>query len=240
MDGERRKAGAAHRRYEPFPAGVGLPRDRRPVSPASAPDLTVDDGGTRPRAFHVHHLARRWAKWPAFPGASVALTREFVAGWKFAEVAELVNEFNAGGGPPETKNGGIMLQGILTGQAQSIVLLGVALGLFLYFLPSAGKNASGRSWAEPRLTFAQSWVLQQIFPGLLSVHPGNIASIVSTSLLANLGPGWVRRMGAGRAKNRSPGTAQARQTKIYDAIGTGLAANPWFANGSAVARGAGA
>src|ERR1700730_18073318 len=90
-----------------------------------------------------------------------------------------------------------MLHAILTGQTKGIVLLGAALGLFLYFLPSVLSFLKGqkRFWIilvlNLALTLVQSLVFQKFFPGLLAMQPGNIADTLRVSLLVNFGPGWL-------------------------------------------------
>src|SRR5665213_2287577 len=102
------------------------------------------------------------------------------------------------GGPTHNGQvGGIMLQQIMTGQAKAIILLGVAVGLFLYFLPSvlAFVRAKKRFWLvlilNVALTFVQSAIMQKLFPVVLTVHPGDTAGLWTTSLIVNFGPGWV-------------------------------------------------
>src|SRR5690349_7378999 len=90
-----------------------------------------------------------------------------------------------------------MLQAILTGQAKAVVLLGVALGLFFYFLPSILSFLKGQKRfriiviLNLVLTIVQSLVFQQFFPDLLVMQPGNLADTLRVSLLANFGPGWL-------------------------------------------------
>jgi protein-S-isoprenylcysteine O-methyltransferase Ste14 len=131
-----------------------------------------------------------------------------------------------------------MLQGILTGQARGILLLGVAVGLFLYFLPSVLAFILGkkRFWAvlvlNIALTFVQSWVLQKLFPGLLVVQPGNLAGLAITMLAANFGVGWVALLIWALWPGESdPRLLRAQQTKYYDAI-TALPLILWFAYGA--------
>jgi protein-S-isoprenylcysteine O-methyltransferase Ste14 len=131
-----------------------------------------------------------------------------------------------------------MLQGILTGQAKGILLLGVAVGLFLYFLPSVLAFIRGkkRFWVvlvlNIALTFVQSWVLQKFFPGLLVVQPGNLAGIAITMLVANFGVGWVALLIWALWPGKSdPRLLRAQETKYYDAI-TALPLILWFAYGA--------
>jgi protein-S-isoprenylcysteine O-methyltransferase Ste14 len=131
-----------------------------------------------------------------------------------------------------------MLQGILTGQAKGIVLLGAAIGLFLYFLPSVVAFARGkkRFWLvlvlNIALTFVQSWIFQKFFPGLLTFQPGNFAGIVATSLAANFGAGWVALLIWALWPGQSdPRLLRAQQTKAYDAV-TALPLILWFAYGA--------
>jgi len=131
-----------------------------------------------------------------------------------------------------------MLQGILTGQAQGILLLGVAVGLFLYFLPSVLAFIRGkkRFWLvlvlNIALTFVQSLVLQKLFPGLLVVQPGNPAGVAMTMLVANFGVGWVALLIWALWPGESdPRLLRAQETKTYDAI-TALPLILWFAYGA--------
>ncbi len=131
-----------------------------------------------------------------------------------------------------------MLQAILTGQAKSIVLLGVALGLFFYFLPAILSFLKGqkRFWIvlilNLALTFAQSPLIQIFFPDLLVIRPGNLADLVRISLLANFGPGWLLLLyWVLKPDQTNPRLLAAQQTKAYDAV-TGLPLVIWFAYGA--------
>ncbi|HSS14584.1 MAG TPA: methyltransferase, partial [Rhizomicrobium sp.] len=131
-----------------------------------------------------------------------------------------------------------VLHQILTGQVKGAVLLGVALVLFLYFLPSlmAFNRAQKRFWIilflNIPLTFVQSAILQKFFPGLLMIEPGNLVGMMVIGLIANFGIGWLALL----VWSLMPGTPdpwlfRARETKTYDAI----AALPlifWFAYGA--------
>jgi len=131
-----------------------------------------------------------------------------------------------------------MLQAILTGQAKSSVLLGVAIGLFLYLLPSVLSFLKGqkRFWIilalNLPLTFVQSLVFQKFFPGLLVMQPGDIADTLRVGALANFGPGWLLLL----YWALKPGDTDARllavqQTKFYD-VAAGLPLILWFAYGA--------
>jgi protein-S-isoprenylcysteine O-methyltransferase Ste14 len=131
-----------------------------------------------------------------------------------------------------------MLQAILTGQAKSSVLLGVAIGLFLYLLPSVLAFLKGqkRFWIilalNLSLTFVQSLIFQKFFPGLLVMQPNDIADTLRVSALANFGPGWLLLL----YWALKPGATDARllaaqQTKYYDVI-AGLPLILWFAYGA--------
>jgi len=131
-----------------------------------------------------------------------------------------------------------MLQAILTGQAQSVALLGAGIGLLVYFLPSMLSFLRGqrRFWIvlvlNIALTFVQSLAFQRIFPGLLAMQPGNAADMLRVSLLVNFGPGWLLLLfWASRPDGVSPGLLRAQQTKWYDAA-AGLPLILWFAYGA--------
>jgi len=131
-----------------------------------------------------------------------------------------------------------MVQAILTGQAKSIVLLGLAVGLFFYFLPSALSFLKGqkRFWIvlglNLILTFVQSLIFQKIFPGSLTIEPGNLADTLRVGLLANFGPGWLLLLfWVLRPGETDPRLLAAQQTKIYDAV-TALPLILWFAYGA--------
>lgn len=135
-----------------------------------------------------------------------------------------------------------MLQAVLTGQAKSVALLGAAIGLFFYFLPSVLSFLKGqkRFWIilvfNIALTFVQSLMFQQIFPDLLAIRSGNIADTLRVSLLVNFGPGWIAllvwALRAGEIDGRLLG---AQQTKSYDAA-TALPLILWFGYGALQVR----
>ena len=131
-----------------------------------------------------------------------------------------------------------MLQQIMTGQTKAIILLGVAMGLFLYFLPSvmAFVRAKKRFWLvlvlNIALTFVQSAIMQKLFPGLLTVHPGDVRGIWTTSLVVNFGPGWIALLVWALWPGESdPRLLRAQQTKTYDAF-MALPLILWFAYGA--------
>jgi protein-S-isoprenylcysteine O-methyltransferase Ste14 len=131
-----------------------------------------------------------------------------------------------------------MLQAILTGQAKAVVLLGVALGLFFYFLPSILSFLKGQKRfriiviLNLVLTIVQSLVFQQFFPDLLVMQPGNLADTLRVSLLANFGPGWLLLLyWALKPDETDPRLLRAQQTKLYDAV-VGLPLILWFAYGA--------
>ena len=131
-----------------------------------------------------------------------------------------------------------MLQAILTGQAKSIVLLGLALGLFFYFLPSILSFLKGqkRFWAvlilNLALTFVQSLVLQQLFPDLFVMRQGDLADTLRVGLLGNFGPGWLLLLfWVLKPDQTNPRLLRAQQTKLYDAV-VGLPLIAWFAYGA--------
>ena len=131
-----------------------------------------------------------------------------------------------------------MIQAILTGQAKSVVLLGVAVGLFFYFLPSVLSFLKGqkRFWIvlglNLILTFVQSLVFQKVFPGSLTIQPGNLADTLRVGLLANFGPGWLLLLfWVLKPGETNPRLLAAQQTKIYDAV-TALPLILWFAYGA--------
>ena len=134
--------------------------------------------------------------------------------------------------------GGIMLQGLLTGQTKGIVLLATAIGLLVYFLPSilAFMKGQKRFWIilplNIALTFVQSVVFQNFFPGLVAIRPGNITDTLFVSMIANFGPGWLALL----IWSLTPGDAdprliRAQNTKSYDAI-VALPLILWFAYGA--------
>jgi len=131
-----------------------------------------------------------------------------------------------------------MLQAILTGQAKSSVLLGVAIGLFLYLLPSVLSFLKGqkRFWIilalNLPLTFVQSLLFQKFFPGLLVMQPNDIADTLRVSALANFGPGWLLLLyWALRPGDTDARLLAAQQTKYYD-VAAGLPLILWFAYGA--------
>jgi protein-S-isoprenylcysteine O-methyltransferase Ste14 len=131
-----------------------------------------------------------------------------------------------------------MLQAILTGQVKGLLLLEVAIGLFLYLLPSIVTFLSGkkRFWIVLALnivlTFVQSAILQKFFPGLLIVQASNFAGALFTGFIVNFGPGWLALLvWALWPGETDPRLLAARQTKTYDT----LAALPlilWFVYGA--------
>lgn len=131
-----------------------------------------------------------------------------------------------------------MLQAILTGQAKSVILLGVALGLFFYFLPSILSFLKGqkRFWIvlvlNLALTVVQSVLFQKFFPDLFAMRPGNLADSLRVSLLANFGPGWLLLLfWVLKPDETNPRLLRAQQTKVYDAI-VALPLIIWFAYGA--------
>jgi protein-S-isoprenylcysteine O-methyltransferase Ste14 len=131
-----------------------------------------------------------------------------------------------------------MLQAILTGQARSVILLGVALGLFFYFLPSilAFLKGQKRFWIvlvlNLALTLVQSLVLQKLFPDLFVMQQGNLADSLRVSLLANFGPGWLLLLfWVLKPDQTDPRLLRVQQTKFYDAV-VGLPLIIWFAYGA--------
>ena len=85
------------------------------------------------------------------------------------------------------------MHAILSGQAPGTTLLGAAIGLLAYFLPSmlSFLRAQKRFWMvlllNLALTFVQSFVFHKIFPDLLAIHPGNLADSLRVSLLVKSG-----------------------------------------------------
>ncbi|HMH64070.1 MAG TPA: isoprenylcysteine carboxylmethyltransferase family protein [Rhizomicrobium sp.] len=131
-----------------------------------------------------------------------------------------------------------MLQGILTGQTKGILLLGIALGLFLYLLPSVVAFVRGKKhfWVvlvlNIVLTFVQSAIVQKLFPSLLAIQPGNVGSIWITGLVVNFGPGWVALLiWALWPSESDPRLLRAQNTKAYDTIAA-LPLILWFAYGA--------
>jgi protein-S-isoprenylcysteine O-methyltransferase Ste14 len=131
-----------------------------------------------------------------------------------------------------------MLQGILTGQAKGILLLGAALGLFLYFLPSilAFMRGQKRFWIvlalNFALTFVQSAIFQLLFPSLFVITPGNLAGSLVVSVIANFGPGWLALLiWSLRPGEVDPRLIKAQNTKTYDAI-VALPLILWFGYGA--------
>jgi protein-S-isoprenylcysteine O-methyltransferase Ste14 len=131
-----------------------------------------------------------------------------------------------------------MLQGILTGQTRGIVLLGTAMGLFLYFLPAILSFMRGqkRFWIvlvlNVALTFVQSVIFHTLFPSLFVLAPGDLAHALLVGALANFGPGWLALL----IWTQMPGEAdprliRAQNTKAYDAI-MALPLILWFGYGA--------
>jgi len=131
-----------------------------------------------------------------------------------------------------------MFQGLLTGQTKGIVLLAVAIGLLVYFLPSilAFMRGQKRFWIvlvlNIALTFVQSVIFQKFFPGLVTIRPGNITDTLFVSMIANFGPGWLALL----IWSLTPGDAdprliRAQNTKTYDAI-VALPLILWFGYGA--------
>jgi protein-S-isoprenylcysteine O-methyltransferase Ste14 len=131
-----------------------------------------------------------------------------------------------------------MLHAILNGQAQGIGLLGVAIGLFLYFLPAVLSFLRGqkRFWIvlvlNLALTFVQSVLFHRFFPDLLAIRPGNLADTARVSLVVNFGPGWLLLLVWALTPDQvNPALLRAQQTKLYDAA-TALPLILWFAYGA--------
>jgi protein-S-isoprenylcysteine O-methyltransferase Ste14 len=131
-----------------------------------------------------------------------------------------------------------MLQGILTGQAKSFVLLVWAVLLFVYFLPSvlAFRRGHRRFFVilvlNVLLSPVQGTALHFLAPSLLVIDAGNVAGTALAALLANLGLGWILLL----AWSLLPGTPDPRllrvqETKYYDVI-TALPLILWFAYGA--------
>src|ERR671931_100983 len=99
-----------------------------------------------------------------------------------------------------------MLQAILTGQAKNIVLLGIAVGLFFYFLPSVLSFLKGqkRFWSVLGLNL------------ILTIVQGSLADTLRVGLLANFGPGWLLLLfWVLKPGETDPRLLAAQQTKIY-------------------------
>jgi protein-S-isoprenylcysteine O-methyltransferase Ste14 len=131
-----------------------------------------------------------------------------------------------------------MLQAILTGQVKGAVLLAMATGLLLYFLPSilAFMRGQRRFWIvlvlNIALTFVQSTVFHKFFPGLFAIRPGNIADALFVSIVANFGPGWLALMiWSALPDETDPRLIRAQNTKTYDAI-VALPLILWFGYGA--------
>jgi protein-S-isoprenylcysteine O-methyltransferase Ste14 len=131
-----------------------------------------------------------------------------------------------------------MLQGILMGQAKGIVLLGVAVGLFLYFLPSilAFLRGQKRFWIvlvlNFVLTFVQSVIFHTLFPSLFAMTPGDLAGALLVGALANFGPGWlVLLIWTLMPDDTDPRLVKAQNSKTYDAV-TALPLVLWFGYGA--------
>jgi protein-S-isoprenylcysteine O-methyltransferase Ste14 len=131
-----------------------------------------------------------------------------------------------------------MLQGILTGQTKSFLLLIWALLLFLYFLPSVLAFRRGhRSFfiilvLNALVSPVQGVIVHFLAPDLLVVNPGNLAATLLGAFLTNLGLGWfallVWSLWPGEP---DPRLLRAQDTKYYDAI-AGLPLILWFAYGA--------
>lgn len=131
-----------------------------------------------------------------------------------------------------------MFQAILNGQAQGGALLGAAIGLLLYFLPSMLSFLKGqkRFWIvlilNIAVTFVQSLAFQKFFPQLVAMQPGNLADTLRVSLLVNFGPGWLLLLfWVLQRGDVSPRLLGVQQTKAYDAA-TALPLMLWFGYGA--------
>jgi protein-S-isoprenylcysteine O-methyltransferase Ste14 len=131
-----------------------------------------------------------------------------------------------------------MLQQILTGQAKSISLLLWALLLFVYFLPSFIALSRGH-WRffiilvlNVLLSPAQGLILHFLWPGVMTIDPGNPLGVARTALVANLGPGWILLMAWALLPGEpDPRLLKLRESKYYDAIAA-LPLILWFAYGA--------
>jgi protein-S-isoprenylcysteine O-methyltransferase Ste14 len=127
---------------------------------------------------------------------------------------------------------------ILTGQVNGAVLLKVALGLFLYILPSiiVFNRAQRRFWIvlilNILLTFVQSLIFQTLFPTMFVIEPGNLGKVLFVSGVANFGPGWLALLIWSLMPGETdPRLIRARQTKTYDVIAA-LPLILWFGYGA--------
>jgi len=118
------------------------------------------------------------------------------------------------------------------------VLLATAIGLLVYFLPSilAFMKGQKRFWIilplNIALTFVQSVVFQNFFPGLVAIRPGNITDTLFVSMIANFGPGWLALLIWSLTPGEvDPRLIRAQNTKTYDAI-VALPLILWFAYGA--------
>jgi protein-S-isoprenylcysteine O-methyltransferase Ste14 len=130
-----------------------------------------------------------------------------------------------------------MLQGILTGQAKSFVLLVWAVLLFVYFLPSVLAFRRGHRHffvilvLNVLLSPVQGTMLHFLAPGLLVIDPGNVAGTALAAVLTNLGPGWILLLVWSLLPGApDPRLLRAQETKTYDAIAA-LPLILWFAYG---------
>lgn len=137
-----------------------------------------------------------------------------------------------------------MLQAILTGQAKSIALLGLAFSLFLYFLPSVLSFLRGqkRFWlvlvlnialpaANLVLIYLLGLVLENFLSTLLTMLQGDMADKLRVCLLVFFGPAWlVLLFWTLRPGETNARLLRAQQTKTYDAA-TALPLILWFAYG---------
>ncbi|HKY18318.1 MAG TPA: isoprenylcysteine carboxylmethyltransferase family protein [Rhizomicrobium sp.] len=128
--------------------------------------------------------------------------------------------------------------GIAAGRVNGIVLLGIAIGLFLYFLPAVLSFLKGqkRFWAilllNLCLTFVQSAILQKLFPGLFAVQAGDLAGTLLVSVIVNFGVGWAALLlWALRPGESDPRLLRAGQTKTYDTVAA-LPLILWFVYGA--------
>ncbi|HKB95649.1 MAG TPA: isoprenylcysteine carboxylmethyltransferase family protein [Rhizomicrobium sp.] len=131
-----------------------------------------------------------------------------------------------------------MLQAILTGQTKGIVLLGMAIGLLLYFLPSilAFMRGQKRFWIilplNIALTFVQSVIFQKFFPGLFVLRPGSLSDTLLITAIANFGPGWLALLIWSLTPDEAdPRLIRAQNTKTYDAL-VALPLILWFGYGA--------
>jgi len=142
-----------------------------------------------------------------------------------------------------------MLQAILTGQAKSIALLGLALGLFLYVLPSALSFLKGqkRFWivlllnlvlplANLAFIYALGSAVPDIIPRLMTMLQGSFGARLQAILLVVYGPAWIALfLWTLKAGPTSARLLSAQQTKAYDVIAA-LPLILWFAYGALQVR----